>query len=130
MHAYQSSFPVWTYLRVTPERVQSYAADNIYLGSKDIFRDEIYGRNLNSELLMKWSETYFEPVSSGEERRLEKAKPSQSPNYDDLRAWSKRTGILNVTRMKLVKLVCRYKYSSITTWFRLQRSCFPPIVPA
>jgi hypothetical protein len=80
--------------RVTPEGVQRYVADNIYLGTLDIFEGSVYGRNLNNEMLMKWTETRFEPATPEEQQRFSPAKLPSTPNYDDFDGWSKRAGLV------------------------------------
>lgn len=82
-------------LRITPDTVQSYVADNINAGGMfDPFGKNVYTRDMNTGVLMKWSGKRFEPAGQEDQQAFEEASSAGNvppgPRYDNAQGWSKR----------------------------------------
>jgi hypothetical protein len=83
-------------LRITPNAIQSYVADNMNAGGTfDAIGKDVYTRDLSTGVLMKWSGNRFEPASSQDQRAFMEAMSAGNvppgPAYDNKQGWSKRS---------------------------------------
>jgi hypothetical protein len=80
-------------LHITPQAVGRYT-QQIHLGSYDLFAGGIYARNLDNEVLVRWTGTHFEPATSAESREFQRNVNSlpSGAYFADVDGWSRRMG--------------------------------------
>lgn len=82
-------------LRIAPGNLQRFDFDKMNAGGMfDPFGKDVYTRDIDTGVLMKWSGDRFEPASVEEQRSLFAARASDripaGPSYDNINGWSKR----------------------------------------